>query len=87
MLLLSLTTIACILGLSNGEIARGNVIGLHLIKNSFVKKIQQGFDESQLWINTNKKKLMNKFDQMMKYKFENINIDDEYSKCILTFDI
>ena len=86
---LLLTTIVYILGLSNSEITRSNIMGLYLIKNSCIEKIQRGFDKSQLWININKKKLINKFDQIIQYKFENNNTidDDEYIKYVLSFDI
>lgn len=86
-MLLLLTTIVYILGLSNSEITRSNIMGLYLIKNSCIQKIQDGINKSQLWININKKKLINKFDQIIQYKFENnINIDNEYIKYILLFD-
>jgi len=86
-MLLLLTTIVYILGLSNSEITRSNIMGLYLIKNSCIQKIQDGINKSQLWININKKKLINKFDQIIQYKFENnINIDNEYIKYILSFD-
>ena len=87
-MLLLLTTIVYILGLSNSEITHSNMIGgLYLIKNSCIQKIQLGIDKSQLWININKKKIINKFDEITQYKFKNNNIDDEYVKFILSFDM